>query len=117
MGEQRSRETRTRIEPAAARDAEEGDVENPTRRSSDLFSESGSSLSTVISRIPRANLGCPPATAMTVNAPLSEAELAAVRHSVNRGTPDGSQRWVSSAAVKLGLESSLRPRATPRKET
>ena len=50
-----------------------------------------------------------------VNAPLTEVELAAVRSSLNRGTPYGSERWKRSTAAKLGLEASLRPRGRPRK--
>ncbi len=43
------------------------------------------------------------------------AHLAAVRHSVNRGTPFGNQRWVPRTADRLGLESTMRPRGRPRK--
>jgi hypothetical protein len=48
-----------------------------------------------------------------VNQPLTEAELAAMRHSVDRGTPYGTERWQKMTAVRLGLES--RPRGRPRK--
>ncbi|MCY2928291.1 MAG: transposase [Planctomycetota bacterium] len=51
-----------------------------------------------------------------VNRPQSEAELAGVRRSVQRGTPLGSDRWVRRIATALGLESTLRPRGRPRKE-
>ena len=50
-----------------------------------------------------------------VNQPMSEAELAAMRHCVNRGTPYGEEGWIRRTAVDLGLESSLRPRGRPRK--
>ncbi len=43
------------------------------------------------------------------------AQLEAVRHSVNRGTPFGDDRWVPRTARRLGLESTLRPRGRPRK--
>ncbi len=43
------------------------------------------------------------------------ARLEAVRHSVNHGTPFGSDRWVPRTARRLGLESTLRPRGRPRK--
>jgi putative transposase len=49
-----------------------------------------------------------------VNQPLTDAELAALRHSVARGTPYGSQRWQERTADRLGLESTLRPRGRPR---
>jgi len=51
-----------------------------------------------------------------VNQPLSAAELDQIRHSVNRGTPYGSEGWVSRMAAQLGLGASMRPRGRPRKE-
>jgi putative transposase len=50
-----------------------------------------------------------------VNRPQSEAELAALRHSIARGTPYGSDHWTKRTASRLGLESSLRPRGRPKK--
>ena len=50
-----------------------------------------------------------------VNQPMSEAELAAMRHCLNRGTPYGSEGWMRQTATALGLESSLHPRGRPRK--
>ena len=50
-----------------------------------------------------------------VNDPQTEAELAAVRRSVNRGCPFGSDGWAAKAIRKLGLESTTRPRGRPRK--
>ena len=50
-----------------------------------------------------------------VNAPQTEAEVAAVRHSIRRGTPFGHENWVRRTAARLGLESTLRPRGRPRK--
>ena len=50
-----------------------------------------------------------------VNKPLAEAELTALRNSVNRGAPFGSHEWIGKTAKKLGLESSIRPRGRPRK--
>jgi putative transposase len=52
-----------------------------------------------------------------VNRPQTEAELAAIRTSVVRGQPFGSQAWVQQTAKQLGLESTLRPRGRPRKPT
>lgn len=49
-----------------------------------------------------------------VNGIETEAELAAMRNSLVRGAPYGSQRWVRRTATRLGLESSLRPRGRPR---
>jgi putative transposase len=51
-----------------------------------------------------------------VNDPQTEAEVAAIRHSIQRGTPFGSETWTKRAARQLGLESTLRPRGRPRKE-
>ena len=50
-----------------------------------------------------------------VNKPQSETEVAAVRASVVRGRPFGSEIWTRLAATKLGLESTLRPRGRPKK--
>lgn len=49
-----------------------------------------------------------------VHEPQTEAELAALRTSIQRGTPFGGPRWTKRAALELGLESSLRPRGRPR---
>jgi putative transposase len=50
-----------------------------------------------------------------VNAPQTEAELAALRRSVSRGQPYGSACWTQAIAQQLGLESTLRPRGRPAK--
>ena len=50
-----------------------------------------------------------------VNAPQTEAELKAVRRSVNQGQPYGSLNWVKRTATKLGLESTMRSRGRPKK--
>jgi len=49
-----------------------------------------------------------------VNKPQSDAELAAVRNSIVRGTPFGGDKWISNTAVRLSLESTTRPRGRPR---
>ena len=49
-----------------------------------------------------------------VNEPLTDAELVAVRRSVRRGSPFGSEAWSKRAALRLGLESTLRPQGRPR---
>lgn len=41
--------------------------------------------------------------------------MAAIRHSIQRGTPFGSAPWIKRAARRLGLESTLRPRGRPPK--
>lgn len=51
-----------------------------------------------------------------VNQAESDAELAALRRSVQRGTPFGGERWTAKTAAAMGLESTLRPRGRPRKE-
>jgi putative transposase len=48
-----------------------------------------------------------------VNQPLTEAELAALRRSAERGTPYGSGAWIETTAKILGLELTLRPRGRP----
>jgi putative transposase len=50
-----------------------------------------------------------------VNAPQSEAELEALRRSLQRGSPLGSLMWQKSMAVRLGLGHTLRPIGRPKK--
>ena len=45
-----------------------------------------------------------------VNDPQTEAELAAIRHSVNHGRPYGGNDWVRQAVRTLGLELTLHSR-------
>ena len=51
-----------------------------------------------------------------VNRADSPQELAALRRSVQRGCPFGSEVWQVRTAKRLALESTLRPRGRPRKE-
>ena len=50
-----------------------------------------------------------------VNKPQTDAELAALRKCIVRGTPFGNDKWTSNAAKRLALESTTRPRGRPRK--
>lgn len=50
-----------------------------------------------------------------VNAPQTEAELQAVRRSIQRGSPFGDGPWSEQAVRQLGLQSTLRPRGRPLK--
>ena len=50
-----------------------------------------------------------------VNAAQTEAELAAIRHSVARGAPYGDERWTARVVKRLGLETTVRSRGRPRK--
>ena len=52
-----------------------------------------------------------------VNEPTTEAELACLRASIERGRPFGSDAWQRTIAKQLGVEGSLRPRGRPRKAT
>ena len=49
-----------------------------------------------------------------VNSPQTETELAAIRHSVQRGSPFGDEHWATTATKKLGLEITTRPQGRPR---
>jgi putative transposase len=49
-----------------------------------------------------------------VNQPQTDAELAALRRCVNRGTPYGNADWIDATVTQLGLQSTLRPRGHPR---
>src|SRR5262245_42971573 len=50
-----------------------------------------------------------------VNRPQTEAEVEAVRRSVIRGTPYGSDTWQVATATRLGLDFTLRTRGRPKK--
>jgi putative transposase len=50
-----------------------------------------------------------------VDRPQTEAELRRLRQAVRRGCPYGSDPWTQETAVRLGLESTLRPQGRPRK--
>lgn len=51
-----------------------------------------------------------------VNTPQNEAELTALRRSVQRARPFGDADWIDDTARQLGLESTLRPRGRPIKQ-
>jgi putative transposase len=50
-----------------------------------------------------------------VNDPQTEAELARLRHCLQRGQPFGDDRWTERTVKHLGLEKTIRPRGRPRK--
>lgn len=50
-----------------------------------------------------------------VNRPQGKAEVEALRASVQRGRPFGSESWVKRTAAAMGLEHTFRPRGRPRK--
>jgi putative transposase len=50
-----------------------------------------------------------------VNTPLTDGELAAMQHSMQRGNPFGGNAWSDNTVQRLGLETTLRPRGRPRK--
>ena len=51
-----------------------------------------------------------------VNTAQSEAELAALRRSVQRGCPFGEASWSAQMVRRLGLEMTIRPHGRPRKQ-
>jgi putative transposase len=51
-----------------------------------------------------------------VNQPQTEADLKAMRRSLARGRPYGSDGWVQAVVERLGLQSTIRPRGQPRKQ-
>ena len=50
-----------------------------------------------------------------VNGVETDSELEALRVSVNRGRPFGSESWQKQTAARLGLESTFRSRGRPKK--
>jgi putative transposase len=61
-------------------------------------------------------LAVPEHWAKEVNRAQTEAELEAVRRSVQRGQPYGDEGWAQRVAVRLGLESTFRARGRPPKQ-
>lgn len=53
--------------------------------------------------------------AQRVHQPLADAQLEAIRRSVNRGLPYGDEAWVNRLARRLKLDLTIRPRGRPRK--
>ncbi len=51
-----------------------------------------------------------------LNTPQKETELAAIHGAKNRGRPYGEEAWSLKTAMKLGVESSLRPIGRPKKK-
>jgi putative transposase len=51
-----------------------------------------------------------------VNTPQTDAELGALRRSVQRGCPYGDSTWSEKMVRQLGLESTLRPHGRPKKQ-
>ena len=47
---------------------------------------------------------------------LTEAELAALRRAVNRGSPYGTESWCERTIRSLGLESTIPPRGRPKEQ-
>ncbi len=52
-----------------------------------------------------------------VNLPQNNKELKAIRECIRRGRPWGDESWQRRTALRLGLESTLRPRGRPPKNT
>ncbi len=50
-----------------------------------------------------------------VNKPQSDAEEAAIRKCICRGSPYGDAAWTKGSVARLGLEPTQRPRGRPRK--
>ena len=50
-----------------------------------------------------------------VNMPMTPAEEEAIRRSIRRGQPYGTEPWQKRTASRLGLESTFRPRGRPMK--
>ncbi len=51
-----------------------------------------------------------------VTKPQTEPEIESIRRSLLRGTPDGSDNWITQSAVRLQLKRTLHSRGRPRKK-
>lgn len=74
--------------------------------------QQGSALRAILAQWP---LPAPKDWTTWVDEPHTEAELAAIRRSVCRGTPYGGEQWVTQTAARLGLACTIRPRGRPRR--
>jgi hypothetical protein len=52
----------------------------------------------------------------TVNEPMSAGEREAVRTSIQRNRPFGSDAWKQRAAQRLGLSHTIRPEGRPKRK-
>lgn len=50
-----------------------------------------------------------------INEPMPPADTEAIRTSITRNRPFGSQAWQTRTAAKLGLGHTLRPEGRPKK--
>ena len=57
---------------------------------------------------------CPRQWRQPVNQAQTDAEVAALRRSVNRGAPFGQPDWTKRIVKRLGLEVTIRPRGRPK---
>lgn len=57
----------------------------------------------------------PPDWVKRVNRPIEVADMDAMKLSIARGRPYGSEKWTAETAKKLGLADTLRDRGRPRK--
>ncbi len=58
----------------------------------------------------------PKAWVKWINKPQTEAELAALHRARDRGRPYGDDRWTKRTALRLGIESAIRPIGRPKKK-
>jgi len=75
--------------------------------------EGGKELKTLLSDWP---VDRPRNWVKLVNEPMTPAETAALRTSIERNRPFGSETWQTRTAGKLGLMHTLRPEGRPKKE-
>ena len=59
-------------------------------------------------------VACPRQWLQSVNRPQTDAEVSALRRSVNRGAPFGDSDWTNRIVKRLGLEATIRPRGRPK---
>ncbi len=57
---------------------------------------------------------CPRQWRQHVNQPQTDAEMATLRRSVNRGAPFGDSDWTKRIVKRLGLEVTIRPQGRPK---
>lgn len=51
-----------------------------------------------------------------IDKPQTDAEVAAIQRSINRGTPYGSEQWATQSAARLQRQHTRRSRGRPKKQ-
>lgn len=77
----------------------------------------GKKLEGVLPQLSMPPLPLPAGWSKLLDVEFPSQTLHKIQHCIQRGCPYGEPKWVEKTSVRLSLESTLRPRGRPRKET